>query len=373
MRRQTAVGWLAHDLTHRGVTAWALTGILCGFYLALFFPTLGKKAGVDLDALAGAWFSFLPHPLTPDRWTLYGTLYTLAILWGGVHVLRKHRHDRYQVVRTSVVMGVQVVFAYATPLVMQFFHHPGYYFSYFWPLKMDALDPRNFASLGPALVGYGFVGSFLVVPLMTWRFGKRWYCSWVCGCGGLANTFGDPWRGLSDRSRRAWKIEKVSIHTVMGLAFAGTALWFAAALTGDSSPLARLADGFRGAYGLVIGSLFSGILGVAFYPLGGTRLWCRFGCPMAAMIGLMQKRWGRFRIQVKEGMCISCGLCSASCEMGIDVRMYAQRDESFTRASCVGCGMCATVCPRGVLRLESGPPSPSPQGRTSLPILAPGE
>ncbi|MGD0580557.1 MAG: 4Fe-4S dicluster domain-containing protein, partial [Bryobacteraceae bacterium] len=55
----------------------------------------------------------------------------------------------------------------------------------------------------------------------------------------------------------------------------------------------------------------------------------------------------------KDDMCISCGLCSKYCEMGIDVRSYAQANASFTRASCVGCGLCAEVCPRGVLRLEN--------------------
>jgi formate hydrogenlyase subunit 6/NADH:ubiquinone oxidoreductase subunit I len=39
--------------------------------------------------------------------------------------------------------------------------------------------------------------------------------------------------------------------------------------------------------------------------------------------------------------------------MGIDVRLYAMANQSFTRASCVGCGMCAHVCPRGVLKLEN--------------------
>jgi Pyruvate/2-oxoacid:ferredoxin oxidoreductase delta subunit len=73
---------------------------------------------------------------------------------------------------------------------------------------------------------------------------------------------------------------------------------------------------------------------------------------MAAMLGLIQKI-GRFRIRVKRDMCISCGLCSKYCEMGIDVRSYAQSNRSFTRASCVGCGLCAEVCPRGVLRLEN--------------------
>ena len=42
--------------------------------------------------------------------------------------------------------------------------------------------------------------------------------------------------------------------------------------------------------------------------------------------------------------------------MGIDVRSYAQSNQSFTRASCVGCGLCAEVCPRGVLRLENVSP-----------------
>jgi Pyruvate/2-oxoacid:ferredoxin oxidoreductase delta subunit len=73
---------------------------------------------------------------------------------------------------------------------------------------------------------------------------------------------------------------------------------------------------------------------------------------MAALLGLIQKL-GRFRIRGKKDMCISCGLCTEYCEMGIDVRAYAQANQSFTRASCVGCGLCAEVCPRGVLRLEN--------------------
>ena len=109
----------------------------------------------------------------------------------------------------------------------------------------------------------------------------------------------------------------------------------------------------RSWYGFAIGSVFSGVIGVGFYPIMGSRVWCRFGCPMAAILGLQQRFFSRFRITTNGGQCISCGNCSTYCEMGIDVRSYAQKGQNIVRASCVGCGICAAVCPRGVLRLEN--------------------
>ncbi|MEL6802754.1 MAG: 4Fe-4S dicluster domain-containing protein, partial [Bacteroidota bacterium] len=107
-------------------------------------------------------------------------------------------------------------------------------------------------------------------------------------------------------------------------------------------------------YGFLIGAGFAGVVGTGFYPLMGNRVWCRFGCPLAAYLGLVQRFQSRFRITTNGGQCISCGNCSTYCEMGIDVRHYAQRGQDIVRSSCVGCGVCAAVCPRGVLRLENG-------------------
>ncbi len=70
-------------------------------------------------------------------------------------------------------------------------------------------------------------------------------------------------------------------------------------------------------------------------------------------LGIQQRLFSKFRIN-NGGQCISCGNCSTYCEMGIDVRAYAQKGENIVRASCVGCGICAAVCPRGVLKLENG-------------------
>jgi polyferredoxin len=114
------------------------------------------------------------------------------------------------------------------------------------------------------------------------------------------------------------------------------------------------ADWLKAWYGFFVGAIFSGVIGVGFYPLMGSRVWCRFGCPMAAILGLQQKFFSRFRITTNGGQCISCGNCSTYCEMGIDVRAYAQKGQDIVRASCVGCGICAAVCPRGVLKLENG-------------------
>ncbi len=339
MTRQTTFDRIAHDATHRGPTAWLLALLFTGFYLVLYFTE---------------WFTPIAHSLHLDgKWTLYGLLYTLAVTGGGLYVIRKYRHNRYQVIRTSVVIFIQATFAFSIPHLLKFFHQPEYYFSYLWPLKLDYFTPSYIFKLPLPFILYSFLGSALLVPLLAVFFGKRWYCSWVCGCGGLANTFGEPWRHLSDKSSTSWRIERVSIYATLALTLLLTALLFISWGAGKQQrELVQWTNSFQSFYGLVVTSLLSGVVGVGLYPLGGTRVWCRFFCPMAALLGLVQKV-GRYRITVKQNMCISCGMCSKYCEMGIDVRSYAQANQSFTRASCVGCGLCAEVCPRGVLRLEN--------------------
>ena len=348
MVRRTARNRLAHDLTNRGLSAWILAAGIFVFYLVLYytdaFTPVANAIGLD------------------SKWTFYGLLYTIAIVTGGVFVIRRYRRNRYQMVRTSVVMATQITLAFSIPQILKVLHQPEYYFSYLWPLKLDYGTPGYLFHLPLGFVLYSVVGSLIMVPLLAVFFGKRWYCSWICGCGGLANTAGEPFRHLTSKSSAAWRFEKVSIHTVLALCLLLTGLLFVSYGIGDHHPaLAKFTYTYQSWYGFVVVVMLSGIIGVGAYPIGGTRVWCRNFCPMAALLGLTQKL-GRYRITVKDNMCISCGLCSKYCEMGIDVRSYAQANTSFTRASCVGCGLCAEVCPRGVLRLENVPRT-SPQER----------
>jgi polyferredoxin len=269
-------------------------------------------------------------------------------------------------------------------------------------------------SVGLMMFAFGILSIFVISPILTYKYGKRWYCSWVCGCGGLAETAGDPYRHLSDKSQFAWKVERWVIHSVLVFVVVMTIavvysflgddskvtwltqdvfLWgsagiltllFALIMIFKRQELAKDAKygaiGYfviimaiiginyfsgnykifffqayqlRSWYGFLIGAAFSGVIGVGFYPIFGNRVWCRFGCPMAAVLGMQQRLFSKFRITTNGGQCISCGNCSTYCEMGIDVRAYAQKGESIVRSSCVGCGICAAVCPRGVLKLEN--------------------
>jgi ferredoxin-type protein NapH len=352
------VNTYAHAASRRAGVAWALSALLFLAYALLYFGPI-PSLGLDKDVFQTAADSLgrllgLPAALR-SKWVLYGVAYTLAIVGGGLFVLRRHGNSRYQRVRTLSVVGVQVALAFLLPIVLQVFGRKEYYFSYFWPLKIEYFYPSVILRQPFLIVFWSFLGSLVVFPLLAFFLGKRFYCSWVCGCGGLANTFGEPWRHLSSKSSRAWSIEKVSIHSVLFVALVTTAIvWLNWAIGRGHPGFSRFAFGVQEWYGFAIGAMFAGVLGVGLYPLMGTRVWCRFGCPMAALLGLVQKL-GRFRISVKDDMCIACGNCSTYCEMGIDVRQYAMANQTFTRASCVGCGMCAHVCPRGVLRLETRP------------------
>jgi len=426
LKREKGV-WFS-SLSNRGLIGWLLALFLTMGYIALYFYPewlgLGKN-GLPNTGFIG-WFdpvSLFFNGSVASQWFVYGCLYTLIILMMGLKFIIKYRNNNYQVVRTISLLFFQLCFAFLIPEIMASLNQPAMDLKNMWPLNYYFFFDWNIKKLlssgyfGIFLMVWGLALTFLISPVLTYFYGKRWYCSWVCGCGGLAETAGDSFRHLSDKSDTAWKWERRIIYPVllivclMTLAvldsffrknpesywitfsdfkiiillllagFIVLAVWDKGWLKGITSGRKWLivsigiclfitiiytwsqhkpvlfmnALKWREWYGFYIGAIFSGIIGVGFYPLMGSRVWCRFGCPMAAILGIQQRFFSRFRITVNGGQCISCGNCSTYCEMGIDVRAYAQKGETIVRASCVGCGICAEVCPRGVLKLENGP------------------
>jgi ferredoxin-type protein NapH len=360
-KRNKPAGIQNNGIFHSPMHARGWLGILTGSFLIAFYIFL-----YWFPEYLTSWVQIV-EPLSrrlsgngASQWFLYGVLYTICVVVMGVRMLLKYRHNRYQQIRTLSVMFFQTTFAFLIPEILVRLNQPYFDFKNMWPLKYDFffewhLDKllKN-GTLGVFMLVWGMALFLIGVPVFTYFFGKRWYCSWVCGCGGLAETLGDPYRQLSDKSLKAWKLERYLVHGVLVFAVLMTLLVLYTYFTGATNILFISSYDIRALYGFLIGSAFAGVVGTGFYPLMGNRVWCRFGCPLAAYLGLVQKYKSRFRITVNGGQCISCGNCSTYCEMGIDVRSYAQKGQDIIRSSCVGCGVCAAVCPRGVLRLENG-------------------
>lgn len=347
-------------------------GILTGtwlivFYLLLyFFPEYMTNWVIMVDPI-----SKLINGHEAGRFFLYGFIYTLCILVMGLRFIIHYRNNKYQILRTLSVMFFQTAFAFLIPEILIRLNKPYYDFKNIWPLDYSFFfdfrlnQMMENGTLGIFMLAWGIVLIIIGVPAFVYFFGKRWYCSWVCGCGGLAETLGDPYRQLSQNSLKAWKFERWMVHGVLVFAIVMTIgvlyTWF----TKSSRFFFIDTYTLREIYGVYIGAGFAGVIGTGFYPLMGNRVWCRYGCPLAAYLGFVQRFKSRFRITTNGGQCISCGNCSTYCEMGIDVRWYAQRGQNIIRSSCVGCGICSAVCPRGVLNLEVK----DEKGRFGKPIL----
>jgi MauM/NapG family ferredoxin protein len=105
-------------------------------------------------------------------------------------------------------------------------------------------------------------------------------------------------------------------------------------------------------------ALFAAVVAV---NLASHRFWCRYLCPLGALLALTS-RWSILGRRVGEG-CSDCGKCLATCRMG------AIEPKGFGSASgeCVLCGECAALCPDGAISytgrpLASGGYDPSRRG-----------
>ncbi len=219
------------SISSRGVLGWITGIVLTLFYIVLYFyPQL---LGLGINGSSNSGLVSLFDPLSKflsgnpaSQWFVYGTLYTIAILVFGYKFMLKYRHNRYQQLRTGSVMFFQLGFAFLIPEFMarlnsDTFKLPYYDLKNMWPLNYYNFEQYriddfiNAGNIGLALLIFGVLSIFVISPFLTYKYGKRWYCSWVCGCGGLAETAGDSFRQLSSKKLSAWKIERWLIHTVL--------------------------------------------------------------------------------------------------------------------------------------------------------------
>jgi len=285
----------------------------------------------------------------------YALLYTVAVVAMGVRFIRLYAgRDRYMIARTAVNICAQVFVGFALAFMLPFewgggapdAAGSGVFFMYYWPLEINALLIHKYMGLYTTVkyfLAFNIVAALIAMPILVYFYGKRPYCSWLCGCGCLAETLGDPFRRLTPRSRFARALEP--IIQLFVLAAVGVTVW---TLLTPSDRIAAMLAGPLAQYDLIVKFIFASLIGVGAYSLLGARIWCRYFCPWAGLFGLVAKL-GRYAIRTRGELCIGCGMCNTYCEMGIDIRGFAMRGEPVKVTTCVGCGMCIEKCPRRVL------------------------
>ncbi len=294
-----------------------------------------------------------------DLGSLYPLIYTVIVAAFGVRAILRWKKLRWRVLkqyggqqtlRLASLIFFQTVFFFLVPLfIVKDWRAWGLFYP--WPLVFSPVTLPHFqASAFWWWWSLGLV--FIAVPVAVYFHGKK-YCTWVCGCGGLAETLGDSWRHYSPKGVGNTRKER-QLYFVTGFAAVATVLVAA----GRNFAVAGIT--VSRVYEYTVDLFLIAIIPVALYAFMGGKIWCRYWCPVVGWMNAID--WGlrklkraplgsQFQISADKHRCITCNLCTRYCEVGVDVMRHAVKGESFGmwNSSCIGCGICIHVCPTDVL------------------------
>jgi polyferredoxin len=194
-----------------------------------------------------------------------------------------------------------------------------------------------------------FIQTFVIIPFLVWRWGKGAYCGWICSCGALAETMGDRHREKMPHGpiwNRLNLIGQGLLFLAIGLLVLHVAMWTLA--PGEGWKWVQT-FGMKGFWKPVVDFLLAGVLGTGLYFAYSGRVWCRFACPLAALMHIFA-RFSSFRIVVEKKKCISCNACTSVCHQGIDIMNFANKGNHMEDPECVRCSACVQTCPTGTLQ-----------------------
>lgn len=316
----------------------------------------------------------------------YSVAYCLAVLVFGIRRIRR-RKTPYVTAQTATLTAIQWIPLFILPfVVLPLLGHNGAFDSGFGKTLADNLFPAadyghgreywrafglilawplfiwNVFSSQPLWwwLGIAFVQTFVLIPLAIRRWGKGVYCGWICSCGALAETLGDAHRQKMPHGP-FWNRMNMVGQAILGLAFLlliGRVVSWAWPNSSVGSAAGRFYSGLLSGWSVagvklnyyyVVDVFLAGIIGVGMYFWFSGRVWCRFACPLAALMHVYA-RFSRFRIFAEKSKCISCNVCTSVCHQGIDIMNFANKGLPMEDPECVRCSACVQSCPTGVLQ-----------------------
>ncbi len=348
-----------------------VTAFIASFVAIWLFYSFAKwNLGTTIQefpwSLLGSAAERLPETFYQGH--LKGWVYSLAVLGFGIPAMLRWRkvgrHKKYQTTRYITIFISQLFLLFVFPEFILTLITPNAWRFYGvimpFPLVYESFfnQPSLFWIIACA------TAMLVVLPIFIYWHGKR-LCSWICGCGCLAETVGDRFRHYAPHGNNSRKIENYLLWPILIWAFLSAAAYiFFDGATG-TKPL------YVSSYLLIIDFILASVIGVSFYFFFGNRIWCRYFCPLAHYMRLLSSMYSKFRIK-PANRCIACGECSRYCQMGIDVMQFALKEEDINNknSSCIGCDICVSVCPMD--NLTSGKAFSNTKKSTPKPIEANG-
>jgi NosR/NirI family transcriptional regulator, nitrous oxide reductase regulator len=305
----------------------------------------------------------------PSFW--YTIAYSLIVLVFGIRRIRRRRTP-YVTAQTWTLIAVQVVPLFLLPEIIlpwmgahgllprgiadalfpqvTYGHGREYWRAYglilAWPLNV-----YNVFTHDPlwAWIAIGFVQTFVLIPLGIYYFGKGFYCGWICSCGALAETLGDTHRHKMPHGPK-WNRLNMAGQAVLAIAFLILAVRIVGWILPDGNVIDQVFDPWlKTPYKWFVDVFLAGVIGYGLYFWFSGRVWCRFFCPLAALMHVYA-RFSRFAIVADKKKCISCNVCTSVCHQGIDIMSFANKGAPMRDPECVRCSACVERCPTGVLQ-----------------------
>lgn len=332
-------------------------------------PTLGAEGGVLHTIMKAA---------STDPGFSFAFLYTAVIVTFGIKRI-KRRKTPYVRRQTLTLMALQVIPLFLIPYIVlpvlynmgaftsggigqwfgmtflsdgqggdpnQFWRAFGFILA--WPLFI-----YNIFTSAPiwGWIVLGFIQTFVIIPLIVRRWGKGAYCGWICSCGAMAETLGDTHRHKMPHGPISNKLNMIG-QAILAIAFLLLILRVIGWVTpwdGFDKAVAGFIDGNEFfSYKVMIDLWIAGAIGYGLYFHYSGRAWCRFACPLAALMHIYA-RFSQFRIFTEKKKCISCNVCTSVCHQGIDIMNFANKGLPMEDPECVRCSACVQSCPTGVL------------------------
>ena len=316
----------------------------------------------------------------------YSLLYSLLVVIFGITRVRR-RKTPYIKIQTLSLALIQVIPLFLLPyFVLPYLGHNGLFEAGFMNTVGNELFPEanyghgreywrafgiilawplfiwNVFSYEPLWTWLiiSLVQTFVIIPVMIYFWGKGAYCGWICSCGAMAETLGDTQRHKMPHGA-LWNRVNMVGQVILAIAFTiliARIISWSVPDTGVGQWLNNLYAsmlygwkpfGIQVNYKWVVDLLLAGIVGYGLYFWYSGRVWCRFMCPLAALMHIFA-RFSRFRIIANKKKCISCNVCTSVCHQGIDIMNFANKGLPMNDPECVRCSACVQSCPTGVLQ-----------------------